>query len=80
MDTNDIINGLNSKVNSLTELVESLQSHNGSLQEQIHKMVTDTVMLGMTAIVLRKKTRKSLLKTLFLKNVKQVKTSNFHRQ
>lgn len=41
MDTNDIINGLNSKVNSLTELVESLQSHNGSLQDQIHKMVTD---------------------------------------
>lgn len=41
MDTNDIINNLNSKVNSLTALVESLQSHNGSLQKQIHSMVTE---------------------------------------
>lgn len=41
MNVKDIINNYKSEIASLNELVESLQSHNGSLQEQIHNMVTE---------------------------------------
>ena len=41
MNVKDIINRYKSEIDSLNELVESLQSHNGSLQEQIHNMVTE---------------------------------------